>query len=64
MLNLCTKCIVLICDVIWTNKTEVDYASRKKNTKATSYILQDKDESYNWYHIKVDPVKTEVKTET
>ena len=56
------KHIVLICDVIWTSKTYGDYVSRKYNTQASNYILQDEDESNNWDYVKMDPVKTEVKT--
>ena len=41
MLNLRTKRIVLIRDVIWLNKTYGEYISRKETTKMTSYILQD-----------------------
>ena len=62
MLNLSTRRIVLRCDVIWIkNTTESTY--QEKNTKASTYILQYKEESYNWAHVKIDPVKTEFKTE-
>ena len=64
MLNLRTKHILLSRDIIWTNKTYGKYISRKENTKANIYILQDEDDSYNWDNIKMDPAKTEnVKTE-
>ena len=62
-LNICTKCIVLSPDVIWLNKTYGEYVSRKENTKVDTYILKDEYESYNWYHILIDPLKNEVKTE-
>ena len=63
MLNLCTKCIVISCDVIWRNKTYGEYVPRKENTKVTIYIIQDKDKYYNWIFVKIYPVKTEVSTE-
>ena len=64
MLNLCTKCTVLIRDVIWLNETYSEYLSRKENTKENTYILQDEEGSYNWDNVKMDPVKTEnLKTE-
>ena len=44
-------------------KTYSEYISRKENTKATSYILQDEENSFNWDHIKMDPVNTESMTE-
>ena len=56
MLNLLTK-------IYHTNL--INYkakVSRKENTKTNSNILQDEDESYNWAHIKIDPVNTEFKT--
>ena len=62
MLNLRTKRIVLSRDVIWLNKTHGDYVSIEENTKSNTYILQDKDGSYNWERIKIDPFKTKVKT--
>ena len=63
MLNLCTKCTVLIRDVIWLNETYSEYLSRKENTKENTYILQDEEGSYNWDNVKMDPVTTEFKTE-
>ena len=63
MLNIHAKPIVISCDIIWTNKTYSEYVSRKENTKATSYILLDKYESYNWAYAKIDLVKTGVNTE-
>ena len=63
MLNIRTKRMVLIRDIIWLDKTYGKYVSRKENTKADTYILQDEDDSYNWAHVKIDPVKNEVKTE-
>ena len=62
MLNLCTTHIILICDVIWPNKTYGDYVSREK-TKATSYTLQDEYKSYNWAHVTMDPANNEGKTD-
>ena len=44
-------------------KTYSEYISRKEKTKATSYILQDEENSFNWDHIKMDPVNTESMTE-
>ena len=63
MLNLRMKSIMLIRDVIWMNKTHVEYASIKEGTKETIHILQDEYESYNWGHVKMDTVKIEVKTD-
>ena len=59
ILYLRTEHIVLIHDVIWINKTCGSYISRLEHTKAGSYILQDEYDSYNWYHIQIDTVKTE-----
>ena len=53
----------MICDAIWLNKTYWEYVSRNGNTKANNYILKDEGESYNWAHVKMDPVKTEVNIE-
>ena len=63
MLNLCTKRIVLSCDIIWINKIYREYVSRKVNTKPDTYIIQDEDKSYNWDHVKIDPIKNDGKTE-
>ena len=63
MLNLRTKLIILICDVIQLNKTYREYVSRKENTKADSYILKYVDDSYNWAHVKNYPVNNEVNNE-
>ena len=63
MLNLRTKLIVLSREIIWLNKTYSEYVLIKCTTKATSYILKEEDWSFNWYHIKMDTVKTEVNTE-
>ena len=63
MLNICTKCTVLSHDVIRLNKTYGEYVSRKENTKADSFVLQNEDESYKWDRKKIDPVKNEVNTE-
>ena len=64
MLSLSTKHITISRDVIWMNKTHSECASRKETTKATSYILQDEDESNHWdyaktYLFKIEQVKTE-----
>ena len=40
-----------------------EYVSRKENTKADTYILQDEYVPYNCSHVKIDPFKNEVKTE-
>ena len=63
MLNLRTKCMVLICDVIWILKTYIWYVSRKQHTKEDNYILQDENNYYNLAHVKVDPIKNEVNNE-
>ena len=63
MLNIRTKRIVLIRDVIWLIKTYGEYVSRKENTKANTYIFQDEYKSYKWGFVKTDTVKTEVNTE-
>ena len=47
MLNIQTKRISLSSDVIWLNKTYIEYVSRKENTKADSYILQKKTSPIN-----------------
>ena len=52
MLSLWTENIVLICDVIWPNKTYGEYISIKQNTKEDGYILKNKQQSYNWAYIK------------
>ena len=64
MLNICTKCIVISCDFIWLNKNYGEYVSRKENTKANNYILQEEDDSYNWAHVKKYFANNEVKTKT
>ena len=56
MLNLHTKFIVLSRDIIWPKKTYGQYVSRKENTKSETYILQDEGKSYDWDHLKTDPV--------
>ena len=58
MLNLHTKHIVLIGDIIWMNKTYVDDISNKENTRAKTSILQYGDNSYNWAHVRIDPINT------
>ena len=58
MLNLCTKNIVLICDVIWLNKTYGEYISRQKHIKPDIYILQYEYYYDKWDCVKIDPVKT------
>ena len=63
ILNMRTKFIVLSRDVIWLNKTYEDCVSRKDNTKADSYILQNEDNYYKWDHLKIYPVKNKVRTE-
>ena len=63
MLNICTKRIVIIREIIWLSKTYGEYLSRKENTKADTYILQDEDRYYNWAHVKIYPVKNEVRNE-
>ena len=62
MLNLRTKRILLIREVIWLKNNYGEYLSRKENTKSETYILQDDDKSYNWDHVKNDTVHNEVKT--
>ena len=62
--NLGTNFIALSRDVIWINKTYVEYVSRKENTKEDTYTLQDEDKSYNWAHIQINPVNNEVKNES
>ena len=57
MLNLRTKRTTLCCGIIWTNKTQGKYVSRKENTKGTSYILQYEDEYYNWDRVNMNPAK-------
>ena len=52
MLNLSKKLIIIIRDVICLNKKYGEYVSRKENNKLASYILQDKDRSYNWANVK------------
>ena len=59
MLNICTKYIVISCDVIWINKTYGDYVSRKETTKMTSDIFQDEYDYDKWAYVKIDPVRTE-----
>ena len=61
MLNLRGKRILLSCDVTWIKKTYGEQISRKK-TQADTFIQLDEDESYNWAHVKIDPVKNEVRT--
>ena len=63
MLNLRIKRIVLRHDVISFKNNYGEYLSRKYNTNLDSYILQNEDESYKWYHVKIDPVKNEINTE-
>ena len=63
MLNLSKKCILLSRDIIWINKTYGEYISRKENTKANIYILQDEYKSYTWDHVKIDPFNNEVNNE-
>ena len=48
MLNLRTKFIVLIYDIIWLNKTYSDYVSIKEYTKADNYILKNEYDSDKW----------------
>ena len=43
-------------------KSYREYVSMKENTKAETYIPKYEDRSYNWAHVKMDPVKAEVKT--
>ena len=62
IINLHTKDIVLIRDIIWLDKTHRYNVSIKENTKANAYIIQDEDESYNWAHVKPNPVNIEVIT--
>ena len=62
ILNIRTKFIVLSRDVIWLNKTYEDCVSRKDNTEADSYILQNEDNYYKWDHLKIDPAQNENKT--
>ena len=52
IISIHTKHIIIISDIIWINKTYGEYVSRKENTKAITYILQDEDESYSWSHVK------------
>ena len=63
MLNLRSKHVILSRDVIWLKKNYGEYVSRKENTMADSYVPQDEDDSNDWAHIKIDPVKNEIKTE-
>ena len=63
MLNIGSKLIVLSRDVICLDKTYGQYVSRKENTTADSYVLQDEEDSNNWSHVKIDPVKNEIKSE-
>ena len=63
MFNIQKKIIVLSRDVIWLNKIHGEYIPRKETTKATSYTLCDKDEPNNRAYVKMNPLKTEVKTE-
>ena len=41
MINIRTKIIILSCDIIWLNKTYVEYLPRKENTNADTYTLKD-----------------------
>ena len=63
MLNLPTKRIVLIREVIWLKKTYREYVPRKENTKAYYYILKNEYEYYKLAHVKIYPVNNEVMTE-
>ena len=64
MLNICTKCILLSCGVIWLHKTYGESVWRKENIKSDSYILQNwKLFFYKYAHVKTDPVNNEVRTE-
>ena len=63
MLNLCTKHIILSCDLIWLKTIYGEYVSRKENNKADSYNLQNEENSYQLAHLKINHVKNEVKTE-
>ena len=59
---ICTKRIVLSCDIIWLNKTYREYVSKRENTNKYSYNLQNEDDLYKWAHLKIDPVKNKDKT--
>ena len=63
MLNIRTKHIVLISDVICLNKTHGEYVSKRETTKETSYIRQDEDDYDKWDYVKMDPVNTEINDE-
>ena len=60
ILNIYTKNIVQIHDLICMNITYGKYASRQKHTKADSYILPDEDKYNNWDNNEIDTVKTEI----
>ena len=60
ILNIYTKNIVQIHDVICMNKTYGKYTSRQKHTKADSYILQYEEKYNNWDNIEIYPVKIEI----
>ena len=64
MINICTKCIILIRDIIWLNKTYGEYISIKYLTRTGTYIPQDEYEFYNWAHIQIDLVKNEARMKT
>ena len=64
MLNIQPKHILLICNIIWINKTCGEYISKSEQTRFDSYTLQDEYKSYKWAHVNIYPVKSEnVKTE-
>ena len=59
MLNLHTKRIVLIRNVIWQTKTYGKYVSIQEYTMADNYILRDEEYSNKQAHVKIYPIKTE-----
>ena len=44
------------------NKTYGANVTRNENIKEINFIIQYEDESYNWDHLKMYPVNTEVNT--
>ena len=63
MLILRTKRILLSRDVIWLNKTYVEYVSKREHSKDESNNLQYKYQSTARANVKNDPTRTEVNTE-
>ena len=57
--NICTNFILLSHDIIWLNKTCVEYVSRWKHTKDDSNIFQYEYEFGKRNHVKIDPVNTD-----